>query len=227
LDRIISLLIVAVPLLFAIVIHEVAHGWMASKFGDLTAKQAGRLTLNPLPHIDPLGTIIVPLLLYFSNAGFLFGWAKPVPINPYYMRHPKDDIIWVSFAGPGANLLTALACGFVIRIIRPVSHYLMSGSSFIIPFAHMLVYGMIINLVLAFFNLIPLPPLDGSKILAGFLPPRYEYKMEQLERFGPFLLFGIILVASFAGIPILSWILNPFVSFFSYLFAGPGFSRFF
>jgi Zn-dependent protease len=216
-----------VPLLFAIVIHEVAHGWMASRFGDLTAKQAGRLTLNPIPHIDPIGTIVVPLLLYFSNAGFLFGWAKPVPINPYNLRHPKNDLMWVSFAGPGANLLTALACGLVIRVIRPVSGYLMPGSSFLITLTHMLIYGMIINLVLAFFNLIPLPPLDGSKILAGFLPPRYEYKMEQLERFGPFFLFGLILAAGFAGIPIFSWILNPFVSFFSYLFAGPGFSRFF
>jgi Zn-dependent protease len=219
LDRIISLLIIAPPILFALTVHEYAHGWVAYKYGDPTAKNAGRLTLNPISHLDPLGTIMLFLVH--------LGWAKPVPINPYYLRNPKKDIIWVSLAGPGANILTAFVCGLVIRMIHPLSGYLMFGSSSFSVLALMLVYGMMINLVLAFFNLIPLPPLDGSKILAGLLPPQYEYKMEQLERFGPFLLIGVILVTSFAGIPILSWILSPFVSFFSYLFAGADFSRFF
>lgn len=218
-ERIISLLIIAPPILFALTVHEYAHGWVAYKYGDPTAKNAGRLTLNPLSHLDPLGTIMLFLVH--------LGWAKPVPVNPYYLRNPKKDLIWVSLAGPGANILTALACGLIIRLIHPVSGYLMFGSSSFSVFALMLVYGMMINLVLAFFNLIPLPPLDGSKILMGLLPSQYEYKMEQLERFGPFLLIGIIMVTSFAGIPILSWILSPFVNFFSYLFAGADFSRFF
>jgi Zn-dependent protease len=219
LDRILSLLIIAPPILFALTVHEYAHGWMAFRYGDPTAKNAGRLTLNPLSHLDPIGTIMLFLIH--------LGWAKPVPVNPYYLRHPKRDMIWVSLAGPGANMLTALACGLVIRLVNPLSAYLQMGSSFLGILALMVVYGMMINIVLAIFNLIPLPPLDGSKILRGLLPDQYEHQMDQLERIGPFLLLGIILVTSFAGIPILSWIVTPFVSFFSYLFAGADFSRFF
>ncbi len=218
-DKLLSLLIIAPPILFALTVHEYAHGWVAYKYGDPTAKNAGRLTLNPLSHLDPIGTIMLFLVH--------LGWAKPVPVNPYYLRHPKRDMIWVSLAGPGANMLTALACGLIIRLVNPLSAYLEMGNSFLGILALMVVYGMMINIVLAIFNLIPLPPLDGSKILMGLLPIQYEHQMEQLERVGPFLLLGIILVTSFAGIPILSWILTPFVSFFSYLFAGADFSRFF
>ena len=218
-DRILSLLIIAPPILFALTVHEYAHGWMAFRYGDPTAKNAGRLTLNPLSHLDPIGTIMLFLVH--------LGWAKPVPVNPYYLRHPKRDMIWVSLAGPGANMLTALACGLIIRLVNPLSAYLQMGTSFLGILALMVVYGMMINIVLAIFNLIPLPPLDGSKILRGLLPDQYEYQMDQLERVGPFLLLGIIMVTSFAGIPILSWIVTPFVSFFSYLFAGADFSRFF
>ncbi len=218
-DRILSLLIIAPPILFALTVHEYAHGWVAYRFGDPTAKNAGRLTLNPLSHLDPLGTIMLFLVH--------LGWAKPVPVNPYNLRHPKEDMVWVSLAGPGANMLMALMCGLIIRLVNPLSAYLEMGSSFLGILALMVVYGMMINLILAFFNLIPLPPLDGSKILMGLLPVQYEYQMAQLERVGPFLLIGIILISNFAGIPILWRILSPFVSFFSFLFAGADFSRFF
>ena len=209
-----------VPLLFAIVIHEVAHGWMALRFGDPTARDAGRLTLNPFPHIDPIGTIVVPLLLYFSNTGFLFGWAKPVPVNPYYLRHPKEDMMWVSLAGPGANMLTAFGCGMILRLTNLLPGNLETGLSLLGIFVTMVLYGMIINLVLACFNLIPIPPLDGSKVLMRFLPPRYEYYMMRLQGMGMFLLSGIIMIGNVIGVPIRGMIIHPFISFFSFLFAG-------
>lgn len=218
-DRILSLLIIAPPILFALTVHEYAHGWMALRLGDPTAKDAGRLTLNPLSHLDPIGT----LMLFIVH----LGWAKPVPVNPYNLRHPKKDMMWVSLAGPGANLLTAFACGLIIRLISPLSGNFDMGSSAFGILVIMIVYGMVINLVLAFFNLIPLPPLDGSKILMGLLPAEYEHQMMQLERIGPFLLIGIIVIGNLAGVPILWGILRPFVSFFSFVFAGVDFSRFF
>ncbi|NIM98767.1 MAG: site-2 protease family protein [candidate division Zixibacteria bacterium] len=218
-DRIIGLLLIAPPILFALTVHEYAHGWMALRFGDPTAKDAGRLTLNPLSHLDPIGTI----MLFIVH----LGWAKPVPVNPYYFRNPKSDMMWVSLAGPGANLLTAFACGLVLRIINPFSGSFQMGSSVLGILVMMIVYGMMINLVLAFFNLIPLPPLDGSKILMGLLPAGYEYQMIQLERIGPFLLIGIIVMGNLAGVPILWGIIGPFVSFFSFVFAGADLSGFF
>jgi Zn-dependent protease len=208
----------AVPLLFAIVIHETAHGWMALRFGDPTAKDAGRLTLNPIYHIDPFGTIIVPLLLFLSNAGFLFGWAKPVPVNPYYFRDPKREMMWVSLAGPGANMLAAFGCGLILRMLSFVGAG--SGSPLFGLLVSMVFYGMIINLVLACFNMIPIPPLDGSKVLMRFLPPKYEYYMLQLHGMGMFLLIGVIMIGSLIGVPILGMIIHPFVSFFSFVFAG-------
>jgi Zn-dependent protease len=215
----------AVPLLFAIVIHETAHGWMALRFGDPTARDAGRLTLNPLYHIDPFGTIIVPLLLYLSNTGFLFGWAKPVPVNPYNFRDPKREMMWVSLAGPGANMLTAFACGLILRILSFLAGGSGLGSPLFSLLVNMVFYGMIINLVLAVFNMIPIPPLDGSKVLMRFLPPKYEYYMLQMQGMGMFLLIGIIMIGQVINVPILGMIISPFVSFFSYVFGGvSGFS---
>lgn len=218
-DRIISFLIIAPPILFALTVHEYAHGWMALRYGDPTAKNAGRLTLNPLSHLDPIGT----LMLFLVH----LGWAKPVPVNPYYLRHPKQDMIWVSLAGPGANMLTAFAFGLVIRLLLPLSGNIEIGSSFFGILTMMIVYGLMINLSLAVFNLIPLPPLDGSKILMGLLPIEYEHRMIQLERIGPFLLIGIIVIGNLSGVPILWGIIHPFVSFFSFLFAGVDLTRFF
>ena len=210
----------APPLLFAIIIHEVAHGWMALKFGDPTARDAGRLTLNPLPHIDLFGTIIVPLLLFLSNTGFLFGWAKPVPVNPYNLRDPEKQMMWVAAAGPGANMIMAFACGTIIRILSLMSGGFQTSSPVLAVTVTMMMYGMWWNLVLACFNLIPIPPLDGSKILMRFLPSRYQYYMMQMQSMGMFLLIGIIMIGSALNIPILGMIIHPFVSFFSFLFAG-------
>ena len=218
-DTVLSLLIIAPPILFALTVHEYAHGWMALRFGDPTARNAGRLTLNPISHLDPIGT----LMLFIVH----LGWAKPVPVNPYYFRNPKKDMMWVSLAGPGANFLTAFACGLLLRVISPLSGNLELASSAFGIVVMMIVYALMINLVLCFFNLIPLPPLDGSKILMGILPPEYEHHIVQLERFGPFLLIGIIMIGRMAHIPILWGILSPFVSFFSYVFAGTNLSGFF
>lgn len=213
-------LIMVVPLLFAIVIHEVAHGWMALRFGDTTARDAGRLTLNPIPHIDPIGSIVVPLLLHFSGTGFLFGWARPVPVNPYNLRNPRENLMWVSLAGPGANMLTAFACGMVIRVVKLMPGGFALSSSFFGILLTMIAYGMIISLVLACFNMIPIPPLDGSKVLMRFLPPRYEYYMLRLQSMGMFLLIGIIVIGNMINVPILGLIIHPFVSFFSFIFSG-------
>jgi len=224
-ETILGFLIIAPPFLFAVVIHEYSHGRMALRFGDPTAKMAGRLTLNPLSHLDPIGSIIIPIFLYVSS-GFIFGWAKPVPVNPYYFRDPRRDMMWVSLAGPGANILIAFGLGLVIRFLSvlPINPDLQSSPFGII--IHMIVYGLIINLILAFFNLIPIPPLDGSKILMGILPPQYAEPLIQLERYGFLLLIGIIFISQALHVPILSWILFPFVSFFSYLFAGADLTRF-
>jgi Zn-dependent protease len=218
LDTILGFLIIAPPILFALTVHEYAHGWVALKFGDPTAKMAGRLTLNPLSHLDPIGTI----MLFIIH----LGWAKPVPVNPYYFRDPKRDMMWVSLAGPGANVLTAFGFGLIIRFLNLFPTNPGVESSLFGVIIQMIVFGLVINLVLAFFNLIPIPPLDGSKILMGILPPQYEEPFMQLERFGPFLLIGIILIGRALQIPILWGILSPFVSFFSYLFAGADFTRF-
>lgn len=217
-EMILQFLIIAPPILFALTVHEYAHGWVALKFGDPTAKMAGRLTLNPLSHLDPIGTIMLFLIH--------LGWAKPVPVNPYYFRDPRRDMMWVSLAGPGANILAAFGFGLIIRFLNLFPANPDMHSSLFGVIVQMIVFGLVINLILAFFNLIPIPPLDGSKILAGILPPEYEEPLLQLERFGPFLLIGIIFIGRALHIPILWGILSPFVSFFSYLFAGADLTRF-
>jgi len=218
-DSIVSILFYAPPILLALTVHEYAHGWVAYKYGDPTAKYAGRLTLNPLAHLDFLGT----LMLFLIH----LGWAKPVPVNPYNLRNPKRDMMWVSFAGPGANLLTALICGLIIRFFGLLPAGIDYRTSLLGIFLQMVAVGLVINVVLAIFNLIPIPPLDGSKILMGLLPPQYEHQFAQLERFGPFLLIFLVLVPSMMGINILWMVIQPFVSFFSFLFAGIDLSRFF
>ncbi|QJA05378.1 site-2 protease family protein [Thermosulfurimonas marina] len=171
-----GLLIIAPPLLAAIVFHEVAHGWVAWRLGDPTAKAAGRLTLNPLKHLDPLGTLV----LIFTQA---IGWARPVPVNPYYFRHPRRDMMWVGLAGPLANFLLALALALLYRALAP----LLPRSLEI-----MLVLGVRINLGLGLFNLLPVPPLDGSRVLAGILPPSLAYPYLRYEFVGLFLLVLLI-----------------------------------
>lgn len=204
-------LIIAPPILLALTFHEYAHAFVANRLGDSTAKQQGRLTMNPLVHLDLLGTA----MLFIAN----IGWARPVPVNPFYFQNPRRDLLWVSLAGPGANLLLAfifgLACRFLgVESLRNPGY----GAAGIVNF--LVGYGMVVNIVLAIFNILPIPPLDGSKILLGLVPQKYEHRFLPLMRYGPTLLIVIIAMGFIAKIPILWYIINPFVKFFSYIFAG-------
>ena len=198
------------PILLALSFHEFAHGYVAFRLGDPTAKDAGRLTLNPLAHLDPVGTIMIVLVH--------FGWAKPVPVNPYYLQDPKKDMLKIALAGPVSNMIMAFGFGLIIRALVAIGMH--PDGSFFGLFMYMLYFGVMINLVLAVFNLIPVPPLDGSKILYGMLPPEYEESYLRFEQMGPMVLLGLVLLNSFAGIPVFSWLITPFVSIFSSLFVG-------
>ena len=186
-----TLLIWVIPVLFAITVHETAHGWVASKLGDHTARMMGRLTLNPIKHIDPVGTILVPALLYLSSAGFLFGWAKPVPINFSALRSPKKDMLWVALAGPGVNLLMAIGWLIIVAIANTLN----------IPFLEFMGgAGIFVNLLLAIFNLLPIPPLDGGRVISSLLPGRLAYQYDQLEPYGLFILVGLLFLGVFQNI---------------------------
>jgi Zn-dependent protease len=205
-----TLLLLAPPILLALTFHEFAHAFVANMYGDDTAKQAGRLTLNPLRHLDPLGTIMIFLVH--------FGWAKPVPVNPHRLNNPKKDMLWISAAGPLANMALALVSGILLRLIATVGapdQYSMTG---LLTF--MLIMSLKINLALAIFNVLPIAPLDGSKILFGVLPAKHENKIYVLERYGPFILIGLIVFGQFTGVSIFGKLIWPFVKFFSKVFAG-------
>jgi Zn-dependent protease len=176
----------ALPVIFAITLHEAAHGYAALKFGDTTAKMLGRITLNPLKHIDPIGTILVPVVAYMSS-GFLFGWAKPVPVNFSHLRRPKQDMLWVAAAGPGANILMAVFWAGMIKLA-----HLMPGSDYAQPLAIMGSAGVMINAVLAALNLLPIPPLDGGRIAVSLLPSRWAILLSNVERYGLFIVLGLL-----------------------------------
>lgn len=199
--------LVALPLLFAITLHEAGHGWMALKKGDRTAWMVGRVTLNPLRHIDPVGTVLVPLTLLVLGASFLFGWAKPVPVHFRNLRRPKQDMVWVAAAGPGTNLLLAVVSGALchaILLIQPqlapalhwpafaIPHFPGGGFSFWLPLLFMLKFSVEINVLLMLFNLIPIPPLDGGRIAVGLLPRGPSNALAQVEPVGMFLLIAIV-----------------------------------
>lgn len=192
----------ALPLIFAITLHEVAHGFVASLNGDYTARLSGRLTLNPLKHIDPIGTILVPLLMLMVS-NFIFGWAKPVPVDPRNLHHPRRDMVFVALAGPLANILMAFFWGFIAKVGIWVNA---SGNSWLgVPLVYMGGAGIMINVVLGVLNLIPLPPLDGGKILVNILPRRTAYYISLIEPFS----FFILILLLFSGL--LSYIMAPFV----------------
>jgi Zn-dependent protease len=182
----------ALPVIFAITLHEAAHGYAALRFGDTTAKMLGRITLNPIRHFDLVGTLLVPLAILVisklsGGAGILFGWAKPVPVNFNNLRRPKQDMLWVAAAGPGANLLMALIWAGLIKLAMS-----MPGSAFAMPLALMGAAGIFINAVLMALNLIPLPPLDGGRIAVSLLPPRLAYTLARVEPYGIFILLGLM-----------------------------------
>nr|WP_315428874.1 site-2 protease family protein [uncultured Albidiferax sp.] len=182
-----TVLIYALPVLFAITVHEAAHGYVAHHFGDNTAYRMGRITLNPVKHIDPVGTILMPLLLYFATSGaFLFGYAKPVPVNFGNLRNPKRDMVWVALAGPGANLIQAFLWGALL--------YLLVGAGITEPFfLRMCKAGMLVNVVMFAFNLFPLPPLDGGRILVGLLPYRQAALVSRVEPWGFFIVMALVI----------------------------------
>lgn len=183
-----TILVFALPTLFAITIHEAAHGYVARHFGDNTAYMMGRVTLNPLKHVDPVGTILMPLLLYFATHGaFLFGYAKPVPVNFGRLRHPKRDSVWVALAGPASNFIQALLWAIVFTVLAGLG----LTERF---FLEMAKAGVLVNLVMCAFNLFPVPPLDGGRVLVGLLPPRQSYALARVEPWGFFIVMALVLV---------------------------------
>ena len=180
----------ALPVLFAITLHEAAHGYVAKHFGDTTAYMLGRVSLNPMRHIDPVGTILVPLLTMFFG-GILFGWAKPVPVNFNQLRNPKKDMLWVALAGPASNLAMALGWALVMKIAG-----MMPDSALSLPMALMGRAGITINTVLMVLNLLPLPPLDGGRIAVSLLPSRLAYRYAMLEPYGMI----VLVILLFSGV---------------------------
>ncbi len=196
-----TIAISALPVIFAITVHEAAHGYAARHFGDTTAWAAGRISLNPLRHIDPFGTVLLPLLLFIVNSPFLFGWAKPVPVNFGRLRNPKRDMLWVAAAGPAVNLLMALGWAAMLKlaIVLPFNAYTR-------PLAMMSEMGIGINVMLMVLNLLPLPPLDGGRIAVSLMPFSMAVRFSQLERWG----IPILLLLSFTGV--LGSVMWPFVA---------------
>ncbi|WP_409519501.1 site-2 protease family protein [Pulveribacter sp.] len=186
-DIIQTILIYALPVLFSITVHEAAHGYVARYFGDNTAYMLGRMTLNPIKHIDPIGTILMPLLLYFSTSGaFVFGYAKPVPVNFGNLRHPKRDMVWVALAGPASNFVQAIAWALLLVALVAAG----VEEPF---FTQMARAGILVNLVMWAFNLFPLPPLDGGRVLAGLLPMRQAMWLSRIEPYGFFIVLALVL----------------------------------
>lgn len=197
-----EVLVLLIPvLLFALVFHEFSHGWVANKLGDPTAKNQGRLTLNPVAHLDPVGSMMI---LFVG-----FGWAKPVPVDSRYLANPRKDMMKIAFAGPASNLFLALVGGIIIRL----TGYTGSLTSMLILFTQ-------INISLAVFNMIPIPPLDGSQIFSGIMIRRNPQLVMQLQMYGPQILMGLILFGMFTGVSIIWAFMSPFVNFFMYIFAG-------
>jgi Zn-dependent protease len=185
-----TFILLAIPLLYSIILHELAHGWVAYRMGDPTAKSLGRLSLNPLKHLDPIGTVMLFI--------FGFGWAKPVPVNFNNLRDTRKGLILVSSAGITANMILAFLAFFLLRLLSPAP----SGA-----LATLLFYLAQINIILASFNLIPIPPLDGSKILMGFVPERFQYYLSRLEPFGLFIIIGLLYIGA----------LDPLIAFFRWI----------
>jgi len=206
-----QLILLIPPLLFALTVHEFSHGFMALRLGDPTARLQGRLTLNPMAHLDPLGSLV-----------FLFpphiGWAKPVPVDVRYLGHPRRDMMWIALAGPVSNVLLALGFGTLLRALGAAPIVFESPAA--ATLVRMVAWSVVLNLGLAAFNMIPIFPLDGSKVLAGLLSPRLAARYQSFEAVGPFLILGLVLLGSFSGFSLIGMIVGPFVSEFGSLFTG-------
>jgi len=199
-DQLIQTIALAgIPVLFAITLHEAAHGYVARHFGDMTAYQAGRISLNPLRHIDPVGTVLLPLLTLWMG-GILFGWAKPVPVNFSALRNPKKDMLWVAIAGPASNLVMALGWALIYKM-----GLLFPENYFAEPMLGMAMWGIKINVVLMVLNLLPLPPLDGGRVAVSLLPHRQAFQLAKIEPYGMFILIFLAIT------PVLSLILSPLI----------------
>ncbi len=216
--------IYALPFILAVTLHETAHAWVADKKGDPTARQLGRISLNPLVHIDLFGTVIIPLIL-LATTGFMFGYAKPVPVNPYKLRRPKEDMAWVAAAGPGMNLALAVVSGIFYRLLYD-PHILIGGSLFsdlggatsffLVPILEMLKFSVFFNVLLMVFNLIPIPPLDGGRVLVGLLPTEQSRLVSRIEPYGMFVLVFVVFWDPFGLMRKVVWPLVTMVS--SYIF---------
>ena len=197
----IKILVYALPVIFAITLHEAAHGYVARHFGDSTAYMLGRVSLNPVRHIDPIGTIVLPIVTLLLS-GFMFGWAKPVPVNFQNLRHPKRDSLWVAAAGPASNVAQALTWAAVARVLSEVISPTGLAGGFWLAVAEA---GVVVNVAFAILNLVPLLPLDGGRMLASLLPGRLSYQYSRLEPYGMIILILLIVT------PVLSRVLNPLV----------------
>jgi Zn-dependent protease len=195
-----TIALAAIPVLFAITLHEAAHGYVARHFGDMTAFREGRISLNPLRHIDPVGTILLPLLTLWMG-GILFGWAKPVPVNFAALRRPKQDMLWVAIAGPASNLVMALAWALLYKLA-----WLNPENYFAEPMLGMAMWGIKINVVLMVLNLLPLPPLDGGRVAVSLLPHRQAFQLAKIEPYGMFILIFLAIT------PVLGWVLSPLLA---------------
>jgi Zn-dependent protease len=204
LDPTVQVILIPV-IIFALSFHEFSHGWMAHRYGDPTAKLAGRLTLNPMAHLDVFGSIA----LYLMG----FGWAKPVPVNPQYLANPKRDMMWIALAGPVSNLIIALISGILLSVLLRLG--IINSQS---PLIMVLIMSLQINLVLAIFNFIPIPPLDGSRILEGLVPNKYHNELAKFEYYGPRVLMGLILLSMFTRFNIFAVVISPIMTIFLKLF---------
>jgi len=222
-----NIIIMIIVLLFSVVFHEVSHGWVAFKLGDDTAHKMGRLTLNPIPHIDPYMTVLLPLMLGFMTGWrVMFGGAKPVPVNPYNFKNPKKGMAITAAAGPVSNLILITASVILFRILVTLgfiekydvqTRFFTNDMNFVDAF---FVYAVLINTVLMVFNLIPIPPLDGSKVIMGFMSYEQAAKYESFSRYGMYVLIGLLFLGSIMNYSIIGAVIYPFINFFLRLLLG-------